>query len=157
MITQEKMYEVMFDNKEYVYYIINNHFKKAEPNEKTYKTMLKNNIYFNFLCSINSNLTQEKEIIIRLLNSFKNKFWLKKDTLTFLTMVKLIKLKQLTFSNATKIVPQFKIVNGFYEYLNLISTKTNINEKVIDYAAQVYEEEGINQAIKYIIKNKLVH
>ena len=91
MITPEKMYEVLFDNKEYVYFIISNHFKKAKKKKKTYKTMLKNNIYFKYLSYLNPSLKKQRQSIIMLLNNFKNKFWLKKDSFSFLLMLKEIK------------------------------------------------------------------
>ncbi len=156
MITPEKMYEVLFDNKEYVYFIISNHFKKAEPNEKTYKTMLKNNIYFKYLSYLNPSLKKQRQSIIMLLNNFKNKFWLKKDSFSFLLMLKEIKNNNLSLQSALTIMPDYKLYNGFYEYLELINNQTKISTKKLYAVAMLYEESGIEAVIKFLIKHNLV-
>lgn len=157
MIAQEKMYEILYDNKEYVSFIISLHFKKAEPNEKTYKTMLKNNIYFKYLCYLNPSLKTERKNIISLLNTFKNKFWLKKESYTFLLMLKEIKNNNLTINNALIIVPDYKLINGFYEYLELLNNQTKVKTKKLYNAAMLYEDNGIVSAIEYLIKENLVN
>ncbi len=143
MITPEKMYEVLFDN-------------KAEPNEKTYKTMLKNNIYFKYLSYLNPSLKKERQSIIMLLNNFKNKFWLKKDSFSFLLMLKEIKNNNLSLQNALTIMPDYKLYNGFYEYLELINNQTKISIKKLYAVAMLYEESGIEAVIKFLIKHNLV-
>lgn len=156
MITQEKMYEVLFDNKEYVCFIISQLFIKAEPNEKTYETMLDNNVYFKYLCSLNPALKQDEQNMLQTLKKFENKFWLKKDDYAFVLMLKEIKRKNLNIFDCATIIPHNKLINGFYEYLEQLSKQTGIPEKKLYHAATCYEATGIEGAICYLIKHNLI-
>ena len=118
--------------------------------------MLKNNIYFKYLSYLNPSLKKERQSIIMLLNNFKNKFWLKKDSFSFLLMLKEIKNNNLSLQSALTIMPDYKLYNGFYEYLELINNQTKISTKKLYAVAMLYEESGIEAVIKFLIKHNLV-
>ena len=59
MITQEKMYDIFYNNQEFVNFVNTIHFKKATPNEKVLKAMLNHKVYAAFLYSVNKNLNKK--------------------------------------------------------------------------------------------------
>lgn len=71
-------------------------------------------------------------------------------------MLKEIKNKKLNILDALVIVPDYKLVNGFYEYLELLNNQTKVKTKKLYNAAIIYEDNGITAAIDYLIKQKLV-
>ena len=156
MITPEKMYEVLFDNKEYVNFIFSQHFRKVQPNEKAYSTLFNNEVYFKFLCSLDKSKKSNKNHLLNILNTHEDKFWLKKENYCFLLMLKHIKNNKLTIENAQLIVPLFKINNGFYSYLTYLNDYTKINQNKLYNIAVAFEDEGLKAAVSLIFKHKLI-
>lgn len=156
MISQQNMYQLFYDNQNYLDFIINNYFKKVETNEKTYSALLNNNIYLKFLVETKYFNNETQKIILKTLNRFDDKFWLKNCSMAFFKVIKYVKNKNLSVSMACKIVDEEKLVNGFYAYLKKLELLSKIPQETLMKINEIYENLGINFAILYLIKNKLV-
>lgn len=153
MISQEKMYETFYNNQPYSEFINTKHFKYAVPNEKVYKTMLKNNIYARYLRSINKTL--ERNQIIAELDKFNDKFWLKKEPLNLVLFLKHCVYGSTKVENVYYFFTQKALANALYLYLSTLLTKTKVKEKIIAKIANL-TDVGFVEALKDIIKHKLI-
>jgi hypothetical protein len=153
METQEKMYEIFYNNQSYAEFITTKHFKKAVTNEQTLKTMLKNNIYAKYLRSINKSLDR-KEIISEL-DKFEDKFWLKKEPLNLVLFLKHCKNNDTKPEYVYYFFTQKKLADSLYTYLSTLLTKTKVKEKIIAEIANLTDIDFV-ESLKDIIKHKLI-
>ena len=129
MITQEKMYDIFFNNQDYIAYLTATHYKKAMPNEKTYSAMLSNSLYASYLKHINPKLKQRE--VLKSLNLFDDKFWLKKSPLNLILFLRKVKENKISVNLVFHFFTQNQLVNSLFNYLQILTTKTKINQKLI--------------------------
>lgn len=151
MITQEKMYDIFYNNQEYFEFVSSVHFSKLKSNEKVFSAMLSNANYATFLRKHNKQLNRKE--IINELNKFDNKFWLKKEPLNMVLFVKAVKKKQTNANNVFLFFTAEKIIHSLINYLSMLALHTKASKTKIDEIAMLIEEKPI-EAIKLIIKYK---
>lgn len=153
MITQEKMYDIFYNNQEFVNFVNTIHFKKATPNEKVLKSMLNHKVYAAFLCSINKNLNKKE--IEKTLHTFENNFWLKKEPLCLILFLKEVKKKRTQINLVYNFFTKTKLISSIFAYLNMLTNKTAVKPKVIEQIAEIVDENTM-QALNLILKHGLV-
>ena len=153
MVTQEKMYDMLFNNQKFVEYINSTHFSSAVPNEDVLNTMLNNEVYADYLITKNPNLNKVK--VVNNLNRFPDKFWLKKDPLCLIMFLREVKQKKLICESYHHFFTQTHLVNALLNLCNQLATKTNANENIINEIAD-YADENIIKALKLLIKHNLI-
>ncbi|MBQ2864469.1 MAG: hypothetical protein IJE91_03280 [Clostridia bacterium] len=153
MITQEKMYDMFYNNQELVEFINQKHQDAAITNEQVLKEMLSNDVYAEFLLAKNNKLN--KQTILEHLNMHPNYFWLKTEPLNLVLFLKHVKKKQLALTSHKYFFRKTTIISSLLYYLYQLDTKTNASDKVISEIAEI-ADENINQALKLLIKNGLV-
>ena len=151
MITQEKMYDIFYNNQEYFEFTSSVHFSKLKSNEKVFSAMFSNANYATFLRKHNKQLNRKE--IINELNKFENKFWLKKEPLDMVLFIKAVKQKLTTSHNVFLFFPTEKIVHSLINYLSMLALHTKASKTKIDEIAMLVEEQPV-EAINLIIKYK---
>lgn len=153
MITQEKMYDMFYNNQELVEFINSRHSDQAITNEQVLKEMLSNDVYADFLLAKNSKL--DKEIILKHLNTFPNYFWLKTEPLNLVLFLKHVKKKQIELTSYKYFFREPTLISSLLYYLYQLDSKTAAKEKVISAIAEI-ADENFPQALKMLIKYGLV-
>ena len=153
MITQEKMYDMFYNNQELVEFINSKHDDAAITNEQVLKEMLSNDVYADFLLAKNNKLN--KDAVLEKLNTFPNYFWLKTEPLNLVLFLKHVKKKQLEISDYKYFFRKSTLISSLLYYLYQLDTKTNASDKVISENAEL-ADENIKLALKLLIKNGLV-
>ena len=122
----------MIDNNLEYYEYINKHYSALTDNEKL--EMLKNNnVYAEFLTTINP-ITEEKEsFIAKCLNILEiydeDKFWLKEAKTVFERIIQLISLEEIHDDDIYFLVPTSKFAKGFRLYLIESFKKEKLRKK----------------------------
>lgn len=150
MITQEKMYDIFYNNQNYFDFVNSVHFKKLHSNEKVFKAMLSNANYATYLRKYNKQLNR-KEILSEL-NKFDNKFWLKKRPLNMVLFIKAVKQNKTQANNVYLFFPTKTIITSLIDYLSILALHTKASKTKIDKIAMLIEErpaDAINLIIKY--------
>lgn len=153
MITQEKMYDIFFNNQEFVKFVNSTHFKKAVPNEKVYKAMLSNKVYATFLCSQNKQLNKKE--ITKSLDLFNNYFWLKKEPLCLIIFLKYVKKDLIKVASVYNYFTHKALISAVFSYLNILLMHTKINDKIISDINEILDENPV-EALNIILKKNLI-
>lgn len=153
MVTQEKMYDIFFNNQEYVTFVNSEHFKKAVPNEKVFKVMLNNKVYVTFLCKFNKKIN--KKNALKTLSKFDEKFWLKKQPLALIYFLKNVKSQNLKINDIYYFFTTSQIVNSLISYLTILYKKTKVKQKHLVEIAELINT-NILDALNLLLKKHLI-
>lgn len=152
MITQEKMYDILFNNQKLVEYINSTVFSTAVANETVLDSVLNNEIYADYLVKHNPNLNKEK--VVNNLNRFEDKFWIKKQPLNLILFLRAVKHKQLILESVFHFFTNTDLVSAVLNLCNNLIIKLNVDEKVVNEIID-YADEDIIKSLKLIIKHNL--
>lgn len=152
MITQEKMYDILFNNQKLVEYINSTVFTTAVANETVLDSVLNNEIYADYLITQNPNLNKIK--VVNNLNRFEDKFWIKKSPLNLIMFLRAVKQKKLILESVFHFFTTTDLISAVLNLCNNLITKLNVSEKIVNEIID-YADEDILKSLKLIIKYNL--